>query len=78
MVFEKGVTVADGRVTGEGRKYDLELKNSVPVSSIAVDEVAAIESYQTPVKALPTAELNLVATPFYLIVAAVLTLVFLW
>jgi hypothetical protein len=50
VVFEKGIAVADGQVTGDGRKYDLTLDTSVRVSSIALDEVAAMESYQTPIQ----------------------------
>ncbi len=50
VVFEEGITVADGRVTGYGRKYDLTLDTSVRVSSIALEDIAAIESYQTPVQ----------------------------
>ena len=49
VVFEQGITVANGRVTGDGRKYDLTLDSSVRVTSIALDDVAAMESYQTPV-----------------------------
>jgi hypothetical protein len=37
VVFEKGVTVVDGHVTGEGRKYDVTLDTSVRVSSVALD-----------------------------------------
>ena len=33
VVFEEGVTVAAGRVTGDGRKYDVTLDTSVRVSS---------------------------------------------
>lgn len=50
IVFEKGVTVADGMVMGDGRKYDLTLKDSVRVSSIPLDDIAAMESYQTPLQ----------------------------
>ena len=49
VVFEAGITVADGQVKGDGQRYDLTLATSVPVSSIALDEVAAMERYQTPV-----------------------------
>ena len=49
VVFEQGITVANGRVTGDGRKFDLTLDTSVRVTSIPLDDVAAMESYQTPV-----------------------------
>ncbi len=42
--------VADGMVMGDGRKYDLTLKDSVRVSSIPLDDIAAMESYQTPLQ----------------------------
>jgi hypothetical protein len=64
VVFEEGVTVAEGKLTGEGRKYDLALETSAPVSSIALDEVAAMESYQTPVDAGETAAMNVAGAPF--------------
>lgn len=67
VVFEEGITVANGQVTGNGRKYDLTLDTSVRVSSIALDNVAAMESYQTPIQAGDTAAVNVVATPFVVI-----------
>jgi len=64
VVFAEGVTVAEGKVTGDGRKYDVTLDTSVRVSSIALDDVAAMESYQTPVKAGQTAAINVAGAPF--------------
>ncbi len=58
VVFKQGITVANGQVTGDGRKYDLTLDNSVRVSSIALDDVAAMESYQTPVQTGKTVAAN--------------------
>ncbi len=63
VVFEEGVTVAEGKVMGDGRKYDLTLDTSVRVSSIGLDDVAAMESYQTPVHAGQTAGINVVGVP---------------
>jgi hypothetical protein len=63
VVFEQGVTVAEGRVTGEGRKYDLTLDTSVRVSSIPLDDVVAMESYQTPVNVGQTAGANVIGVP---------------
>jgi hypothetical protein len=71
VVFNEGVTISDGQVTGKGRKYGIDLKNSVPVSLIDVDEVAVMESYQTPVKVVPTATVNAMAAPFYILLAVV-------
>jgi hypothetical protein len=62
VVFEKGVTVAEGEVRGDGRKYDLTLDTSVRVSSVPVDDVAAMESYQTPVHATGTAAASTATT----------------
>ena len=64
VVFEEGVTVVDGHVTGEGRKYDVTLDTSVRVSSVALDDVAAMESYGTPVQLGQTAAINVAAAPF--------------
>lgn len=63
MVFEEGITVADGQVTGDGRKYDLTLATSARVSSIALDDVAAMESYQKPVQTGETVAGNVLAAP---------------
>ncbi|MGB5490251.1 MAG: hypothetical protein WBM76_05425, partial [Woeseiaceae bacterium] len=49
VVFADGVTVANGLVSGDGRLYDLTLDNSSLISEIALADVAAMESYQTPV-----------------------------
>ena len=54
VVFEAGVTVGNGKVSGDGRKYDVTLDTSVSISSITLDEVAAMESYQTPSVAIET------------------------
>ena len=50
VVFKDGIKVVDGQVTGDGRKYDLTLDSSVRISAIALDDVAAMESYQTPIQ----------------------------
>ena len=63
VVFEKGITVADGQVAGEGRKYDLTLDTSVRVSSIALDDVAAMENYQTPLQTGETVAANTLGVP---------------
>jgi hypothetical protein len=49
VVFADGVTVANGMVSGDGRVYDLTLENSHLVSEVPLEDVAAMESYQTPV-----------------------------
>ena len=74
VVFEDGVTVAQGQVTGDGRKYNLALDTSVPVSLIALEEVAAMESYQTPVQPGETAALSVSGAPFVALGALMLLL----
>jgi hypothetical protein len=64
VVFEEGITVANGQVTGDGRKYDLTLDTSVRVSSIALADVAAMESYQTPLQSGETVAANAAGAPF--------------
>lgn len=49
VVFEDGVSVANNVVSGAGRRYDLTLEKSVTVTEVPLDDVAAMESYQTPV-----------------------------
>lgn len=55
VVFPKGVTVADGKVNGDGFKYNITLERREPVIEVDVDDVAAMESYQTPVNTGATA-----------------------
>ncbi len=49
VVFADGARVANGVISGDGRIYDLTLDNSSIVSEIPLADVAAMESYQTPV-----------------------------
>lgn len=49
VVFANGASVSDGTVRGDGRRYDLTLENSAVVTEIPLPDVAAMESYQTPV-----------------------------
>lgn len=55
VVFNKGITVYDGKVMGEGFLYDTNLKLSEPVIELSLDDVAAMESFQTPVSTGATA-----------------------
>ncbi len=74
IVFEKGATVADGEVRGDGRKYDLALDASVRIGSVPLDEVAAMESFQTPVNEPLTVGANVAAAPVVAVGAAALAL----
>lgn len=49
VVYSNGVTIEDGIVKGQGIKYDITLDHSERVTEVDLDEVAAMESYQTPV-----------------------------
>ena len=49
VVFSDGVTVANGRVRGAGEQFDLSLSSSFEVDEISLGDIAAMESYQTPV-----------------------------
>ena len=74
LVFEEGVTVAEGQVIGEGRKYDIILDTSVPVSAVNLNDVAAMESYQTPIQPARSAAFNVVASPILALGALFLVL----
>ena len=49
VVFADGISVANGVVSGDGRIYDLTLDKSSTISEVPLADVAAMESYQTPV-----------------------------
>ncbi len=49
VVFEDGIRVRDGRVWGNGEKYDLSLNSGVETSSVSLDDLAAMESFQSTV-----------------------------
>ncbi|MGI9233970.1 MAG: hypothetical protein ACR2RD_10105 [Woeseiaceae bacterium] len=49
VVFPDGVSIANGVVSGDGTIYNLTLENRSLVSEISLADVAAMESYQTPV-----------------------------
>ena len=48
VVYSKGVTIEDGIVKGQGFKYDITLDHGERVTEVDLDDVAAMESYQTP------------------------------
>lgn len=49
IVFPDGVSVEKGFVRGAGRRYGLTLQYAASVSDVPINQIAAIESYQTPV-----------------------------
>jgi hypothetical protein len=62
VVFEKGINVAGGKITGEGFRYDVALELRDPVVELSLDDVAAMESFQTPVNTGATAAASTGAT----------------
>jgi hypothetical protein len=49
VVFEQGVSIENSVLTGNGRKFDLSLTSSTTVTSIPLEDIAAMESFATPV-----------------------------
>jgi hypothetical protein len=50
LLFRNGVTIVDGRVTGNaglGERYDVTLTNKSPVAWVALDSVVGMENYVT-------------------------------
>lgn len=55
VVFAKGISVADGTISGEGFRYDLMLRLQEPIVAVPVKDVAAIEAFQSPINTGATA-----------------------
>jgi hypothetical protein len=64
VVFEKGIKVVEGQITGEGFRYDVALEVRDPVVQLSLEEVAAMESFQTPINTGATAAASTGATVF--------------
>ncbi|HEY6343893.1 MAG TPA: hypothetical protein VIY49_20550 [Bryobacteraceae bacterium] len=62
VVYAKGVTVAGGALQGAGVRYDFALKQPVNVTSIPLDSVVGMESFQTKVNVAPTVLVNTLIT----------------
>lgn len=62
VMFPKGLTVENQKITGEGFKYDITLEHSVPVTEISLDDIAAMESYQDVVNTGATVAATTVTT----------------
>ncbi len=75
VVFSKGVTIADGIVKGQGFKYDITLDHGEPVTEVDLDDVAAMESFQTPVNTGATVAGSAAVTAGTVVVAAALAAV---
>ena len=62
VVFPEGINVHDGKVRGQGEKFNVALENNRFVDEIALDQIAAMESFQTPVNAAATTAASTVGT----------------
>ena len=62
VVFPEGINVYDGKVHGRGEKFNVALEKNIFVDEIGLDEIAAMESFQTPVNAPATAAASTLGT----------------
>ena len=62
VVFPEGVSVYDGSVHGKGEKFNVALENNRFIDEIALDDIAAMESFQTPVNAGATTAATTIGT----------------
>ena len=62
VVFPEGINVYDGKVRGKGERFNVALEDNKFIDEIALDEVAAMESFQTPVNAAATTAATTVGT----------------
>ena len=70
VVFPEGINVYDGKVHGQGEKFNVALENNKFVDEVALDEIAAMESFQTPVNAAATTAASTVGTAGWLALGA--------
>ena len=68
VVFPEGVNVYDGKVQGKGERFDIALENNRFVDEIALDDIAAMESFQTPVNTGATAVASTAGTAGWVLV----------
>ncbi|MCP4301392.1 MAG: hypothetical protein GY783_12460, partial [Gammaproteobacteria bacterium] len=62
VMFPKGLSVENGKVKGQGFKYDITLEHSEPVTEIDLADIAAMESYQDVVNTGATVAATTVTT----------------
>lgn len=72
VVFPEGVNVYDGRVKGKGERFDIALENNQFVDEIALADIAAMESFQTPVSTGATAAASTAGTAAWIIGGSIL------
>jgi len=49
VIFPNGMTITGDTVEGSGERYDLTLTTSLPITSLSLDDVVAMESFRTEV-----------------------------
>lgn len=74
VVFPEGVNVYEGKVHGRGEKFNVALENNKFVDEVSLDEIAAMESFQTPVNAAATTAASTVGTAGWVALGAVAAL----
>jgi hypothetical protein len=62
IVYADGIVVHGDKVIGDGLKYDITLEHQETIEEVSVDDIAAIESFQTPVNRPATAVASTAAT----------------
>ncbi|MGB5345516.1 MAG: hypothetical protein WBN23_05070, partial [Woeseia sp.] len=62
VVFDKGISVLNDEIIGEGVRYDLRLERQEAITSLKLDQVAAMESFQSPLNSGATAAASTGAT----------------
>jgi len=70
VVFPEGINVYDGKVQGKGERFDIALENNRFVDEIALDDIAAMESFQTPVSTGATAAATTAGTAGWIILGS--------
>ncbi len=62
VVFDNGISVLGDKIIGEGLVYDLKLQRQKDVTELPLEQVAAMESFQTPLHSGATAAASTGAT----------------
>jgi hypothetical protein len=70
VVFPERINVYDGKVHGRGEKFNVALEDYKFIDEIALDEIAAMESFQTPVNVGATTAASTVGTAGWIALGA--------
>jgi len=70
VVFPEGINVYDGKVHGRGEKFNIALENNKFIDEVPLDEIAAMEGFQTPVNAAATTAASTVGTAGWIALGA--------